>query len=231
MQPGQFIEFETKLYTRFLIAEPSQRRLKLGYLSNGNRVGVNAWIGPMNVEFGSEWKGKREVVSFEVTWPYGNLKATGKTVNGIKHGEWNYFNEQGDRIKIEFLGTGEGTSICDPEYPKNKGAGIRRMEIRRGRIERKRRTSDVHAYRDSHRWLPPNSSQRRIRCRNLTGLGICWKDSLVASDVSTTVSVPGWETTDVSIDLNWVVRFVPLTICFVTGCGLLLISIKRGRAA
>ena len=127
-KPTEEITFETILINDFLIAKPAERRLTLSYLSNGNHQGVKAWIGTILVEFGTGWKFKREVKHIELTWENGNLKATGTTVNGVKHGEWNYFNEQGDRIRIEHPGTGQGTAVCNPEHPDNKGAGKRRAK-------------------------------------------------------------------------------------------------------
>ncbi len=128
VHPLQSLEYEVKLNESFLIAEPSTRKLKLAYLSNGNSVGLNAWIGTVDVQFGPEWKGKREVKHVEEKWPNGNLKATGTTVNGHKFGEWHYFNEQGDRIKIAYYGQGRGTATCNPDHPSNKGAGKRPKE-------------------------------------------------------------------------------------------------------
>jgi HEAT repeat protein len=112
----------------FLIAEPATRHLKLSYLANGKRQNVKAWIGSIDVRFGDEWEYKREIKHVEETWPNGNLKAVGTTVNGHKLGEWNYFNEDGDRIRIAYPGTGRGTAICNSEHPENKGAGKRKAK-------------------------------------------------------------------------------------------------------
>jgi hypothetical protein len=125
IQPTDGMGLEIVVAKNFLVAEPAEQELKLSYLANGNRQGVNAWIGTISVQFGADWKYKREVKHVEELWENGNLKATGTTVNGVKLGEWNYFNEAGDRIKIAYHQTFRGTSICNPEHPKNKGAGKR----------------------------------------------------------------------------------------------------------
>lgn len=125
IKPAESILLETMVPEDFLIAEPAERRLQLSYWANGNRQGVKAWIGTIHVEIGTAWKYERKVKVIEETWENGNLKATGTTVNGVKVGEWNYFNEQGDRIRVEYPGTGRGTAICNPEHPENKGAGKR----------------------------------------------------------------------------------------------------------
>ena len=125
LEPNESIEFEIVLTDDFLNRELSERRLRYSYLNNGNRQGLKAWIGSIDVEFGPEWKATREVKQEEEFWENGNLKAAGPTVNGQKLGEWNYFNLQGDRIRIEYFGTGRGTSICNPEHISNKGTGKR----------------------------------------------------------------------------------------------------------
>jgi hypothetical protein len=125
IEPNTDKVLELKLWKSFLIADPAERQLTISYLANGNGQGVKAWIGTLKVEFGADWKEKREIKQVEETWPNGNLKATGKTVNGVKQGEWNYFNEEGDRIRVAYPGTGQGTAVCNPEHPKNKGAGKR----------------------------------------------------------------------------------------------------------
>lgn len=109
----------------FLIADPGTRSLKISYQDNGDSSGLNAWIGTFEVKRGPHWKEKRETKQFEETWPNGNLKATGMTVNGHKAGEWNYFNEKGDRIRVVYHGESRGTATCNPEHPDNKGAGKR----------------------------------------------------------------------------------------------------------
>jgi hypothetical protein len=122
---GGFLEFQVKLWNGFLVAEPGARHLKVSFWNNGNDVGVNAWIGTLEVKPAADWSEQRKTEKVEETWPNGNLKVTGTTVNGHKVGEWNYFNERGDRIRIENYGNGKGMAECNPDYPDNKGAGKR----------------------------------------------------------------------------------------------------------
>lgn len=125
LKPSEWTEFEVAIYNRFLVSEPKNRNLKLSYTDNGNSVGVNAWIGSLDVKFGSNWKEERKIEKVEELWPNGNLKVTGQTVNGEKYGEWQYFNEDGDRIRIIYYASNRGGVICSPEHPDNKGAGKR----------------------------------------------------------------------------------------------------------
>jgi hypothetical protein len=125
IQPREETVIEAVVGEDFLIANPTVRRLRFCYRENGHRQNVKAWIGSIDVEFGSDWKYKRELKKVEEFWKNGNLKATGTTVNGVAFGEWNYFNEQGDRVRVEYPGSGRGTAICNPEHPENKGAGKR----------------------------------------------------------------------------------------------------------
>ena len=74
-------------------------------------------------EFGNDWKGQRKLDNIQEQWPNGNLKVKGQTMNGEKYGEWHYFNEAGDRIKIVHYTGAHGTATCNPEHPDNKGAG------------------------------------------------------------------------------------------------------------
>jgi len=113
------------LDNNFLISEPKGRSLKLDYIDNGSSVGVNAWIGYLEVKFGSNWKEERRIEKVEELWPNGNLKVTGQTVNGQKDGEWQYFNEDGDRIRIIYYNSNRGSAECNPNHPNNKGAGKR----------------------------------------------------------------------------------------------------------
>ena len=125
LKPAQSLEFKTHLDESFLLADPDDRSLKISFRDNGNSVGVNAWIGTLEVRPGSDWEEQREEKMVGELWPNGNLKATGRSINGHKMGEWNYFNEEGDRIKIAHYQTGHGTATCSPEHPANRGAGKR----------------------------------------------------------------------------------------------------------
>ena len=123
--PWQPLDFKVNVNEDFLLAEPSNRRLTLSYRDNGNAVGVKAWMGTVEVKPGPQWKEKRLTEQVEVTWPNGNLKAKGVTVNGHRYGEWNFFNEQGDRIEAIYYASNRGSAKCNPEHPDNKGAGKR----------------------------------------------------------------------------------------------------------
>jgi hypothetical protein len=123
LTPAGTVTFELSLDGSLLLAEPNSRKLSLTYRNNGNGVGVNAWIGVLEAEFGEEWKEERRLEKVEERWPNGNLKAVGQTVNGQQYGEWNYFNEEGDRVRIVDYSGGGGEAACNPEHPANKGAG------------------------------------------------------------------------------------------------------------
>jgi len=122
LQHGESLEFEVSMYRSFLVAEPRLRSVKLVYEENGNEVGVNAWIGAIDAEFGPQWKEERKTEMVDQRWPNGNLKVVGQTVNGERFGEWNYFNEEGDRIRIVDYSKG-WEAQCNPTHPSNKGAG------------------------------------------------------------------------------------------------------------
>jgi hypothetical protein len=124
LKPGESIQFDVELGDRFLLADPSTREMTVVFDNNGRAYGVNAWIGNLNVEFGKDWKEEREIKNVGEKWPNGNFKAVGQTVNGERFGEWNFFNEKGDRIKTIYYTSNRGSAKCNPEHPSNKGAGI-----------------------------------------------------------------------------------------------------------
>ena len=124
---GGSMTFDVTLEGDFLLAEPATRKLTLLYRSNGRSLGLKSWIGSLKVEFGSEWKEERKIEKVEKTWPNGNLKVIGQTVNGHKYGEWHYFNEDGDRVKIIHYTGNRGSATTNPEHPNNKGAGIKKQ--------------------------------------------------------------------------------------------------------
>ena len=61
-----------------------------------------------------------KIEKVEEPWPNGNLKMRGQKTNGLKTGDWQYFNEAGDLIRTESLGT---VTKHNPEHPNNKGLG------------------------------------------------------------------------------------------------------------
>ncbi len=125
LAPAASIEVSITLLDSYLLAEPSTRKLTLAYADNGSSQGVNAWIGLVNAQFGTAWNEQRNMVKVEEKWPNGNLKAVGQTVNGKRFGDWEFFNENGDRTEIIGYTGGHGSAVCNPEHPDNKGAGKR----------------------------------------------------------------------------------------------------------
>lgn len=126
LAPAGSTEVSIGLLESYLLAEPGTRKLTLAYTDNGSSQGVNAWIGLVNVQFGAAWNEQRNTVKVEEQWPNGNLKAVGKTVNGKRFGDWEFFNENGDRTEIIGYTGGHGSAVCNPEHPDNKGAGKRK---------------------------------------------------------------------------------------------------------
>lgn len=126
LAPAASIEVSISLLDSYLLAEPSTRTLTLAYTDNGSSQGVNAWIGLVNAQFGTAWNEQRNMVRVEEKWPNGNLKTVGQTVNGKRFGDWEFFNENGDRTEIIGYTGGHGSAVCNPEHPDNKGAGKRK---------------------------------------------------------------------------------------------------------
>ncbi len=126
LAPAASIDVSISLLDSYLLAEPSTRKLTLAYTDNGSSQGVNAWIGLVNAQFGTAWNEQRNMVKVEEKWPNGNLKAVGQTVNGKRFGDWEFFNENGDRTEIIGYTGGHGSAVCNPEHPDNKGAGKRK---------------------------------------------------------------------------------------------------------
>jgi len=121
--PAGSSEVLISLLESYLLAEPGTRKLTLAYTDNGSSKGVNAWIGLVNVQFGAAWNEQMNMVKVEEKWPNGNLKAVGHTVNGKRFGDWEFFNENGDRTEIVGYTGGHGSAVSNPEHPDNKGAG------------------------------------------------------------------------------------------------------------
>jgi hypothetical protein len=125
LKPGDSISIPVTLCESSLLADPTTRKLTLAYTDNGSARGVNAWIGQVNAEFGADWREQRKIEHVEEKWPNGNLKAVGQTVNGKRIGDWEFFNENGDRTQIVGYTGGHGSADCNPDHPDNKGAGKR----------------------------------------------------------------------------------------------------------
>jgi hypothetical protein len=79
----------------------------------------------LSVEFGALWKEERKFAWVEECWPNGNLRARGQTLNGDRFGEWHFFNEAGDRIRIVDYSGGHAETVCNPAHSDNKRAGRR----------------------------------------------------------------------------------------------------------
>jgi hypothetical protein len=125
LDPNEHLELEVSLDGSFLLAEPESRKLTLMYTEFGPIRGPSAWIGALPVRFGALWNEERKLEQVEERWPNGNLRAVGKTVNGKRFGEWQFFNEEGDRIRVVHYTGAQGDAECDPDHPDNKGAGRR----------------------------------------------------------------------------------------------------------
>jgi len=134
LRPGETTEVTVTLDDSFLLAEPNDRKLALIYKRNGRALGLKAWIGMVYAEFGSEWKEERKLEKVEERWPNGNLKVVGQTMNGQRCGQWEYFNEQGDRTKDErYTGDDLGSDEYNPEYHSNKGVGAKKPDASLGK--------------------------------------------------------------------------------------------------
>ncbi|MEQ1825133.1 MAG: hypothetical protein ABL921_04280 [Pirellula sp.] len=125
LAPNESLDFQVSASPSFLNAERSKRKFEIDYASFGEKIDSEQWVGTLVVQPGSLWNEVRLIKNIENTWDNGNLKESGMNVNGEKTGPWHFFNEQGDRIRIEHFSDGGGTSICNPEHPANKAAGKR----------------------------------------------------------------------------------------------------------
>jgi len=130
LRPGESTEFPVMLDDSFLLAEPNDRKLALTYERNGRALGLKAWIGTVHVKFGSQWHEERKLEKVEARWPNGNLKMVGQTMNGRRYGQWEFFNEEGHRIKeVRYTGEDIGSAEYNPDYPSNKGAGAKKTVL------------------------------------------------------------------------------------------------------
>jgi hypothetical protein len=66
--PAESVDFEAPLFMGFLLAEPKSRSLKLMYTKNGNTVGVKAWIGVLEANYGAEWREDAARKMLETRW-------------------------------------------------------------------------------------------------------------------------------------------------------------------
>ena len=126
--PGEWTEFDVPVSVWFLVTEPPTRQLELVYGADSERPDARtpSWMGRLPVELGALRKEDRTLKKVEERWPNGNLKAVGHKAYGQKLGQWEYFNEEGDRVRVEEVRPIQPTvSACDPNSPENKGAGKR----------------------------------------------------------------------------------------------------------
>ncbi len=132
LKPGESVRFEVSLTEGFLRADPPSRYLKLTYCNMSHSADGKAWIGLLMAHFGSEWKEERKLEEVKERWPNGNVKAVGQTMNGQKHGQWSYFNEEGDLIREANYSDGSAQAEYyedsaeagdDPEQAGNQRAG------------------------------------------------------------------------------------------------------------
>jgi len=123
LKPKESFAFKVRLSQSFFIDNAEDREITLFYGETGRGLGLNAWIGRLDVVLGKNWKEKRVIEKVVEKWPNGNLKVVGQKVNGQLYGKWEYFNEAGDRIREKDFSKGT-VAECNPEHPSNKGAGI-----------------------------------------------------------------------------------------------------------
>jgi hypothetical protein len=122
LRPGEATQFSVQLQAGFLLAEPAERELTLQYTDTGRDWSMKAWVGTLATGFGAGWTGQRKLEAVVEKWSNGNLKTKGQTMNDEKYGEWEFFNESGDRIRTINYSKG-GSAECNPDHPSNKGAG------------------------------------------------------------------------------------------------------------
>jgi hypothetical protein len=68
----------------------------------GTQFGKKAWIGSLAVRFGTSWKRPHDrLVDVRERWPNGNLKVTGRTLNGLEIGIWRYYDRTGKLVRAE----------------------------------------------------------------------------------------------------------------------------------
>ena len=121
--PDGFLDFPIEIKDRLLLFPADQRSIKMEFLNNGGEAGPRAWIGVVTATFGDDWAEERLEEKVKKRWPNGYFKMVGQTVNGERVGDWEFFNEKGDRIK-KVAYTNGGSAEYNSEHPNNKGAGI-----------------------------------------------------------------------------------------------------------
>ncbi len=123
LKPGKAIDLPVKLNPLFLVSDPAKRKMTIKFDQLAKGLNVASWVGNLEVKTSPDWRENRITKKVKKTWPNGNLKTVGQTTNGTRCGKWEFFNEQGDRVKIVDYDNGT-TATCNAEHPDNKGAGI-----------------------------------------------------------------------------------------------------------
>jgi hypothetical protein len=75
LKSGASMRLPVTFPTEFILSNPSSRKVTLWYVQNGNKTGVNAWIGRLDATFGPGWKEPpRKVRHVVMRWPNGKLR-------------------------------------------------------------------------------------------------------------------------------------------------------------
>jgi len=122
LKPGASVEVKIDLDARFFVYPIEKRQIEIEYFIGEQKPTRKVWAGKLTVvQDGQNWKkSAMKIEKVEEPWPNGNLKMRGQKTNGLKTGDWQYFNEAGDLIRTESLGT---VTKHNPEHPNNKGLG------------------------------------------------------------------------------------------------------------
>lgn len=125
LRPGESFEFDLELEDRFFVWPNDSRSIEVDFSVAGRPLTRTSWAGSLVVkQTGTDWQEpEKKIEKIERRWANGNLKTTGQKTNGIRTGEWKYFNEDGDLVRSEDNGT---TTVHNSDHPNNKGAGKKR---------------------------------------------------------------------------------------------------------
>ncbi|MEM9411361.1 MAG: hypothetical protein AAGA30_09625, partial [Planctomycetota bacterium] len=121
LRPNESTEFQLRLDDDYFVHSQKDRSIELDYTTEDRKLNLENWAGKLLVKVGGDWKEPANQIKNVVErWPNGNLRKTGKLINGHRTGEWLYFNENGDLIRSESDGT---ISKHNPDHPANRGRG------------------------------------------------------------------------------------------------------------
>jgi hypothetical protein len=112
--------------SELLASGPQSRKVALHYTRNGNEFGVNGWIGTLLAQPGPHWtEPSRKTELVETRWPNGKVKERGYLVNGLKHGAWTYYREDGGLArKVWYIF--DASSKTYEGWPATEGEGTER---------------------------------------------------------------------------------------------------------